>query len=53
MVAIKDSNEVYYESFKIPSCCECMYSINPDADLLTRFNPNQSETSKKNKYNKN
>nr|BAH70732.1 ACYPI001858 [Acyrthosiphon pisum] len=53
MVAIKDSKEVYYESFKIPSCCECMYSISPDADLLTRFNQNRSETSKKNKYNNN
>lgn len=59
LVAIKDSKEIYYESFKLPSCCECMYSINPD--LLTRkgglggeldsrrFHQNQSETSKRNK----
>lgn len=34
MVAITDLKEVYYEDFKLPSCCVCMYSINPD--LLTR-----------------
>lgn len=49
LVAIKDSKEVYYESFKLPSCCECMYSSNADTDPLTRFNQNQSETSKTNK----
>lgn len=59
LVAIKDAKEIYYESFKLPSCCECMYSVNPE--LLTRkgglgeelegrrFYQNQSETSKKNK----
>ncbi|XP_025198393.1 protein spaetzle-like [Melanaphis sacchari] len=59
LVAIKDSKEIYYESFKLPSCCECMYSINPD--LLTRkgglgeelegrrFHQSESETSKRNK----
>jgi len=56
LVAIKDSKEIYYESFKLPSCCECMYSVNPD--LLTRkggeldnrqLYQNQSETSKRNK----
>ena len=26
LVAIKDFKEIYYESFKLPSCCECMYS---------------------------
>jgi len=34
LVAIKDSKEIYYESFKLPSCCSCMYTVNPD--LLTR-----------------
>lgn len=33
-MAIKDSNEIYYESFKLPSCCACMYSA--IADQLTR-----------------
>lgn len=34
LVAIKDSKEIYYESFKLPSCCSCMYSVNPE--FLTR-----------------
>lgn len=34
LVAIKESKEVYYDNFKLPSCCSCMYSQNPD--LLTR-----------------
>lgn len=63
LVAIKDSKEIYYESFKLPSCCECMYSVNPD--LLTRKGAlggelesrrifqNQSEISKRNKDSSN
>lgn len=27
---MKDSNEIIYDSFKLPSCCVCMYSVNPD-----------------------
>lgn len=34
LVAIKESKEVYYDNFKLPSCCACMYSQNPE--LLTR-----------------
>lgn len=33
-MAIKESKEVYYDNFKLPSCCACMYSQNPE--LLTR-----------------
>ncbi|XP_026821576.1 uncharacterized protein LOC113559983 [Rhopalosiphum maidis] len=35
LMTIKGSQEFYYDSFKLPSCCKCMYSIN--ADLLTRI----------------
>lgn len=34
LVAITDSKEIYFENFKLPSCCVCMYSVNPS--LLTR-----------------
>lgn len=34
LVAIKETNEIYYDSFKLPSCCMCMYTVN--SDLLTR-----------------
>jgi len=33
-VAITDSKEIYFENFKLPSCCVCMFSINPSQ--LTR-----------------
>lgn len=34
LVAIKETNEIYYDSFKLPSCCMCMYTVN--SELLTR-----------------
>lgn len=47
LVAMKDSNEIYYENFKLPSCCACMYSVN--TDLLTRIgdSDNLSQTGKR------
>jgi len=41
MVGINDSKEVYYEHFKIPSFCECMYS--KIADITTMFHGRQSD----------
>lgn len=41
LVAVTDSKEIYYEDFKLPSCCVCMYSANPD--LLTRKGGAESE----------
>ncbi|KAL4127401.1 hypothetical protein QTP88_011572 [Uroleucon formosanum] len=34
LISVGGSNQFYYDSFKMPSCCQCMYSINED--LLTR-----------------
>ncbi|CAI6367947.1 unnamed protein product [Macrosiphum euphorbiae] len=48
LCAIKDSNKLYNESFKIPSHCEYMYS--KPADMSIRFNLNPPETSKTNNY---
>ncbi|CAH1731108.1 protein spaetzle-like [Aphis gossypii] len=33
LMTIKGTQEFYYDSFKLPSCCKCMYGINPE--LLT------------------
>ncbi|CAI6368618.1 unnamed protein product [Macrosiphum euphorbiae] len=41
LVAIKDSKEIYYESFKLPSCCECMYI--KITDISSRFNQGLTE----------
>lgn len=53
LVAMKDSNEIYYENFKLPSCCACMYSVN--TDLLTRIggDPENSSQTGKNAKKKN
>ncbi|KAL5236667.1 hypothetical protein ACI65C_004077 [Semiaphis heraclei] len=34
LISIEGTNEFYYDTFKMPSCCQCMYSVNED--LLTR-----------------
>lgn len=55
LVAIKDSKDVYYlDSFKFPSCCACMYSVN--TQILTRIGggtPDQKFTPIKAETNKN
>jgi len=33
LMTFKGTQEFYYDSFKLPSCCKCMYGIN--AELLT------------------
>ncbi|XP_050533305.1 uncharacterized protein LOC126901109 [Daktulosphaira vitifoliae] len=43
LVAIKDTKEIYYESFRLPSCCACMYTAKAgieDRSLSLRFDSN-------------
>ncbi|XP_050435265.1 protein spaetzle-like isoform X2 [Adelges cooleyi] len=37
LAAIKDSKEMYYDSFRMPSCCACMYTA--DLDLSSELLP--------------